>query len=150
MYKRLYEIQTQIEYLTKDQLLEALANHKTDIEYFAYILHDKDKNEDGTLKKPHWHIMLKLYKSRRRSDVAKWFGLSESYVQDSRSGKYDDMLLYLIHENAPEKYQYKIEEVLSNYDYPLEISSPSERCCRVLLKPRKPLKIRQFIHAKAL
>ena len=34
--------------------------------------------------------------------------------------------------------------------YPLEISSPSERCCRVLLKPRKPLKIRQFIHAKAL
>lgn len=117
MYKRLYEIQTQIEYLTKDQLLKALADHKADIECFAYVLHDKDQNEDGTLKKPHWHIMLKLYKSRRRSDVAKWFGLSESYVQDSRSGKYDDMLLYLIHENAPEKYQYKTEEVSSNFDY---------------------------------
>lgn len=117
MYKRLYEIQTQIEYLTKDQLLKALADHKTDIECFAYVLHDKDRNEDGTLKKPHWHIMLKLYKSRRRSDVAKWFGLSESYVQDSRSGKYDDMLLYLIHENAPEKHQYKTEEVSSNFDY---------------------------------
>ena len=37
-----------------------------------------------------------------------------------------------------------------NPNYPFEISPPSERCCRVLLKPRKPLKIRQFIHAKAL
>lgn len=37
-----------------------------------------------------------------------------------------------------------------NLNYPFEISPPSERCCRVLLKPRKPLKIRQFIHAKAL
>lgn len=35
-------------------------------------------------------------------------------------------------------------------NYPFEISPPSERCCWVLLKPRKPLKIRQFIHAKAL
>ena len=38
----------------------------------------------------------------------------------------------------------------TNAYYPFEISPPSERCCRVLLKPRKPLKIRQFIHAKAL
>lgn len=37
-----------------------------------------------------------------------------------------------------------------NFNYPFEISPPSERCCWVLLKPRKPLKIRQFIHAKAL
>ena len=127
MYKRLYEIQTQFEYLTKDQLLKALADHKADIECFAYILHDKDQNEDGTLKKPHWHIMLKFYNSRRRSDVAKWFGLSESYVQDSRSGKYDDMLLYLIHENAPEKYQYKIEEVSSNFDFAKRLEAIKSR-----------------------
>ena len=38
----------------------------------------------------------------------------------------------------------------TNSNYPFEISPPSERCCWVLLKPRKPLKIRQFIHAKAL
>lgn len=38
----------------------------------------------------------------------------------------------------------------AKYNYPFEISPPSERCCWVLLKPRKPLKIRQFIHAKAL
>lgn len=40
--------------------------------------------------------------------------------------------------------------LLWNIYYPFEISPPSERCCWVLLKPRKPLKIRQFIHAKAL
>lgn len=38
----------------------------------------------------------------------------------------------------------------SNSNYPFEISPPFERCYRVLLNPRKPLKIRQFIHAKAL
>lgn len=37
-----------------------------------------------------------------------------------------------------------------NYNYPFEISPPSERRYRVLLKPRKSLKIRQFIHVKAL
>lgn len=116
-YKRLYEVQTQIEYLGKDKLVEALANHEKDIEQYAYILHDKDIREDGTAKKPHWHIELKLYKSRRRSDVAAWFGLTESCIQDSKSGKYETMLLYLIHENAPEKHQYDPVEVSSNFNY---------------------------------
>lgn len=43
-----------------------------------------------------------------------------------------------------------VRRVNRNTNYPFEISPPSERCCWVLLKPRKPLKIRQFIHAKAL
>ena len=42
------------------------------------------------------------------------------------------------------------DSFIENENYPFEISPPSERCCWVLLKPRKPLKIRQFIHAKAL
>lgn len=37
-----------------------------------------------------------------------------------------------------------------NLNWPFEISPPSERRYRVLLNPRKPLKIRQFIHAKVL
>ncbi|MDO4293545.1 MAG: Rep family protein [Eubacteriales bacterium] len=116
-YKRLYEVQTQTDYLPKEKLLEVLASHSKDIEQYAYILHDKDIQKDGTAKKPHWHIELKLYKSRRRADVAAWFGLSESYIQDSKSGKYENMLLYLIHENAPEKHQYSQEEVSSNFNY---------------------------------
>lgn len=116
-FKRLYEVQTQIGYLTKDKLIEILASHEEDIEQYAYILHDKDTRKDGTLKKPHWHIELRLYKSRRRSDVASWFGLAESCIQDSKTGRYDSMLLYLIHENAPEKHQYSPEEVSSNFDY---------------------------------
>lgn len=44
----------------------------------------------------------------------------------------------------------KSNQYVENLNYPFEISPPSERCCWVLLKPRKPLKIRQFIHAKAL
>ncbi|MDO4326151.1 MAG: Rep family protein [bacterium] len=117
MKKQLYEVQTQVEYLSKEQLLKALAEHTADIELFAYILHNKDKNEDDTPKEPHWHIMLKLNESRRHTDVASWFGLPDRQIQQSRTGKYDDMLLYLIHENAPEKYQYPVKEVSSNFDY---------------------------------
>ena len=94
-----------------------LAAHTKDITNFAYILHDKDTREDGNAKKPHWHIMLKLSESRRRADIASWFNLEEKYIQDSKSGKYDSMLVYLIHENAPEKTQYDENEVHANFDY---------------------------------
>ena len=49
-----------------------------------------------------------------------------------------------------QKREFELYRFLENCNYPFEISPPSERCCWVLLKPRKPLKIRQFIHAKAL
>ena len=117
MKKKLYEVQTQIEYLTKETILKVLSDHKDDIEFFAFILHDKDIDDTGVLKKKHWHIMVRLYESRRHTDIASWFGLSVSCIQKSRTGKYDDMLLYLIHENAPEKYQYNLDEVQANFDY---------------------------------
>ncbi|MCB7067690.1 hypothetical protein LI031_27960 [Enterocloster citroniae] len=122
MKKKLYEIQTQIEYLTKETILKVLSDHKEDIEFFAFILHDKDVDEASNLKKNHWHIMIRLYESRRHTDIASWFGLSVSCIQKSRTGKYDDMLLYLIHENAPEKYQYNLDEVQANFDYSKKIN----------------------------
>lgn len=126
--KLLYEVQSQTAYLTLEQLDKALGEHMKAIESFAYILHDKDTytkeeeqqdsaHKEGQPKEPHFHCMIKLCESRRRSDVASWFGLPERHIQDSKSRNYGKMLLYLIHENAPEKHQYKESEVVANFSY---------------------------------
>lgn len=137
MKRQLYEIQTQIEYLTKETILKVLTDHKEDIEFFAFILHDKDVDEIGNPKKKHWHIMIRLYESRRHTDVASWFGLSVSCIQTSKSGKYDDMLLYLIHENAPEKYQYDLSKVQANFDYGKKLDKIHKAKAKLDLEKRR-------------
>ncbi len=62
----------------------------------------------------------------------------------------DGALAVLFSGTAPRQSADAYYPFFCNRNYPFEISPPSERCCWVLLKPRKPLKIRQFIHAKAL
>ena len=39
----------------------------TDIKGYAYILHDKDTNENGELKKAHFHFLVQLYRNQRGS-----------------------------------------------------------------------------------
>ena len=62
---RVCEIVQQIEYLPgypdkwKEKLEENL-NSNDKIEHWVYIIHDKDTDEDGNLKKPHIHLILKL------------------------------------------------------------------------------------------
>ncbi|HJC48551.1 MAG TPA: hypothetical protein IAA04_10910 [Candidatus Lachnoclostridium pullistercoris] len=114
---RLLELVTDVEHLPKEKLDSALAEHKDHIKDFAYILHDKDKLADGTLKYGHWHIAMRFNRGRRISDVASWFGIPENFFNHSKTGKYDDMLAYLIHANAPDKFQYDSSEVQANFDY---------------------------------
>ena len=40
-----------------------------DIKNYAYILHDKDKQENGELKKPHYHFLVQFARTQRGS----WF-----------------------------------------------------------------------------
>lgn len=114
---RLLELVTDVEHLPKEKLDSVLAEHKDHIKDFAYILHDKDKLADGTLKYGHWHIAMRFNRGRRISDVASWFGIPENFFNHSKTGKYDDMLAYLIHANAPDKFQYDPSEVQANFDY---------------------------------
>ena len=43
--------------------------HSPDVKSYAYILHDKCKNENGELKKPHYHFLIQMNKNQRGS----WF-----------------------------------------------------------------------------
>lgn len=76
---------------------------------YGLILHDKDLIE-GTqnIKKPHWHIILYFENAKYLSTLANELSLPPNYIrtEELRKG-----LLYLIHYNNKDKFQYSIDEV---------------------------------------
>ena len=77
----------------------------------AYILHDKDEDENGELKKPHWHVVFNIGSSSPRyaSGMAKEFQIESNYIQTCKN--LNGALRYLIHNDDPDKYQYDIDDV---------------------------------------
>ncbi len=76
---------------------------------YARIKHNKDKTQDGEIKKEHYHIIINVGKNpRNRKAIAKELNIPENYIEGCNK---EQMLLYLIHYNNPEKTQYDIEEV---------------------------------------
>lgn len=80
------------------------------IKHFAYITHDKDD------KKSHVHIALRTTDTRNSDYVAKWFNIQSNSISRVK-GRWSDMLKYLTHANAPEKFQYSPDDVKSNFDW---------------------------------
>lgn len=101
---------------------------KETITHWAYIIHDKDtydkdgeradgsKYKKGDLKAPHIHLMMKFKNPQAMHNVADWFEVNNNQVEKIKA-KWVTALRYLIHENHPEKYQYNVDEVKSNFDY---------------------------------
>lgn len=99
---------------THVDLLHYLSNTYT----CKYILHDKDRNKDGELKKPHWHIVWQTSSPRTLSSLKK--ELNIEYLESVRTQK--QMLSYLIHANDSSKYQYSTSELKGD----LSIENDSE------------------------
>lgn len=96
------------------------------IKQWAYTLHNKDTNEDGTPKEPHTHILLYTFSAKSSSSVRKKF---DSYakqisVEEKNNGNENAvaqntlgqichepvfMYRYQLHLDDPEKYQYPKE-----------------------------------------
>lgn len=128
MKLKICEICQQKQFLTKEKIEEGVC--KRAIRRYAFILHDKDtytnddecknpNHKEGILKPPHWHICLQFKDTQDTKYIAKWFGIEEQYVSKSKSGRFEDMILYLVHKNASEKHQYMVQEVVANFDYVL-------------------------------
>ena len=103
-------------------------NAEKNIKTWAYVLHDKDVNEDGTPVEPHVHIVIELYESRQFSTIGGYVGVQAQYVcairQRRKVGKrmmsdIGGALSYLTHRNAPDRYQYEDTDVIakSGYDW---------------------------------
>lgn len=87
--------------------VDALSKLSTAFETIA-VLHDKDKEKDGSLKKPHWHVVVNTRNQTWNTSIAKQVGIKLNYIQKLRNP--EAAIEYLIHWNEESKYQYPIED----------------------------------------
>lgn len=73
-------------------------------------IHDRDKNEDGTAKKPHYHVLF-IYPSQKSREQATADVQTIGGVGCERVKNITGYARYLIHADNPEKAQYKPSEV---------------------------------------
>ena len=100
---------------TPAEIIDRISGRKT-IKEHAFILHDQDLDEEGNLKKAHYHVFLNYGSaSAKPKDVAAWFGVKENAVEKVHSNKYRTLRYYL-HLDEPDKHQYSIEDITASFD----------------------------------
>lgn len=119
-------IQEQVAYLPKEWLLnlKKMAAEYKGFEY-AYIVHDKDINDQGEGVKPHVHIMARFGSSAVIKSLEEWskkLGMPVSAIQKWKY--WGNGLSYLLHEtdSSSNKYHYSEEKVMANFDYISEVN----------------------------
>lgn len=88
---------------------ETFKEQLIDCEY-AYILHDKDINEDGNTKAPHFHLYIRYSNALTLNSMSNKF--DGAHIEKPNNREY--CLQYLIHRNNPEKFKYNSDDVISN------------------------------------
>ena len=97
-------------------VIESRIKSLTNIKKYAIIIHDKDLLESGEPKKKHFHCVLTFSNATTSEVVAKIMKVEEQYINKIRTTTKSAML-YLVHRNNPEKFQYSASEVVANFDY---------------------------------
>lgn len=139
------EVETRFEddkgktFITVEKVEKVLNEHANCIKDYAYIVHDQDtytaeeeekspEHKAGTLKAPHIHIMLRFERKQPQQfkSIAEWFGLASQCVSKIK-GRWEDAILYLTHENAPEKFQYSANDIVANFNVHTVIDHAKER-----------------------
>jgi len=112
------EVMQYFEYYDVNEIAVIISRIKklTDIKKYAVIIHDKDLLENWEPKKRHFHAILTFSNSTTIGAVAKWLQVEMQYVRRIQYTT-KSALLYLVHRNNPEKYQYDPKEVSANFDY---------------------------------
>ena len=109
--------------LTEETITAVLGKYKS-IKQWAWIAHDHDVDNDGNIKPLHYHIVIYTGSTPKdTSDVARWLGIAENFVDVPRGHKgrgmdnFRDCVAYLTHENLPERGLYADEAVHANFDW---------------------------------
>ena len=92
------------------QIIENLCN----VDLYSLILHDKDVDEDGQIKEPHYHLYLKFINARTCQSIIKQFEGAhvEIPINENQSIKY--LLHATKNAKAQGKHQYAVAELLTN------------------------------------
>ena len=116
----------------KEKLKEKL--EKSGAEEWAYILHNKDTDENGKKIRPHFHVVLRFKDAKTLSRVAKLFEDQPQYVEAWHS-TVNNAFSYLLHETtgAKEKHHYDASEVTASFDFETRIKE-------IRQKVKKPTK----------
>lgn len=106
--------------ITEDRIKDALS--KFGQCRYAYILHDKDKKEDGSEKKPHFHIVIQTQSPVNLIVVAERFDIMPNFIDIPKGrNSFGDCCEYLTHENPKEqekgKYLYNDSEIRANFNF---------------------------------
>lgn len=106
-----------VTYATTSDIEKVFSIHEEQVRYWTYIVHDKDVNDDGTLKELHTHILADLYNANTDTAIKKWF----AWCKDSKGEKCNTLVEigedrqylcdYLTHANDKEKYQYQETDI---------------------------------------
>lgn len=81
---------------------------------YAYILHDKDVDEFGEIKKAHYHLILRWNDTKSINALSIELGIPVNRITKIKSFK--SSIRYLTHIDYKEKYQYDINNVFTNMD----------------------------------
>lgn len=84
--------------------------------FFLSPLHQFDKNDDGTEKKPHYHILLKFSSLKSSNQIQSLMG-DFTLVLPIVVSNLKQYARYLIHADNEEKYQYNYNDVITNANY---------------------------------
>ena len=87
---------------------------KSSYKFYWYVYHDKDKNEDGSIKKKHLHLVCYDSSPATIKKAVENFkdATLPNLVEGCRNGR--AMLRYLIHLDDSDKFQYSPTEVITN------------------------------------
>lgn len=127
---------------------------------YSYVgmLHDKDADANGELKKAHWHFIIRFKQARWSSGLAAELGIDDHFESVKNM---DGALRYLSHMDDPDKFQYdpasssysadmavvyrkaiddsvteddrvlSIVQFIESYEYPITYSFALKRICEM-------------------
>lgn len=90
----------------------------TECELYAFIVHDKDMVDDK-LKSLHIHLCMLLKSNKKRlsttiNDISGATGVGSLAISIEKMNDVNGSIQYLIHKNDKEKYQYSIDDIITN------------------------------------
>lgn len=88
--------------------VKALEHIKRNYNY-ALICHNRDTDENGEIKKAHYHVVIRVDGQNAiwNTSLAKDLEITPNYIQRCRN--LDRALMYLTHYNEADKMQYEIK-----------------------------------------
>lgn len=104
---------------------------------WAFINHDKDRKPDGSLVRPHYHVVIKFDYPQTLEKVAKMFKDKPEYIEIWK-GRINNAYEYLVHETDsartnPLKYHYSPNEVVASFDFKKKLEDIS---CSIRRTPK--------------